>query len=74
MISAVKGKSRKYHALLIPLIDSSVDITSETRVYMLEDALDLWVNILQQTPSNAVSNVISLVPHLFPMLEVSNTT
>ncbi|KAI4262276.1 MAG: hypothetical protein L6R42_002545 [Xanthoria sp. 1 TBL-2021] len=74
LISAVKGESRKYHALLIPLIDSSVDIASETRVYMLEDALDLWVNILQQTPSNAVSNVISLVPHLFPMLEVGSDT
>ncbi|KAL8669754.1 MAG: hypothetical protein Q9168_005669 [Polycauliona sp. 1 TL-2023] len=74
LISAVRGESQKYHAMLIPLIDSSVDVNSETRVYMLEDALDLWVNILQQTPSNAVSGVISLVPHLFPMLEVGSDT
>ncbi|KAL8880931.1 MAG: hypothetical protein Q9198_001760, partial [Flavoplaca austrocitrina] len=69
LISAVRDESRKYHALLIPLIDNSVDVNSETRVYMLEDALDLWVNILQQTPPTAVSGVIPLVPHLLPMLE-----
>ncbi|KAI4091352.1 MAG: hypothetical protein LQ339_008149 [Xanthoria mediterranea] len=74
LISAVRGESRKYHALFIPLIDSSVDVTSETYLYMVEDALDLWVNVLQQTPSNAVSDVVSLVPRLFPMLEVGSDT
>ncbi|KAL8766030.1 MAG: hypothetical protein Q9209_007059 [Squamulea sp. 1 TL-2023] len=74
LISAIKGESQKYHSLLIPLINSSVDINSETRVYMLEDALDLWVNVLQQTPSNAVQYVVPLVPHLFPMLEVGSDT
>ncbi|KAL8994224.1 MAG: hypothetical protein Q9169_005740 [Polycauliona sp. 2 TL-2023] len=74
LISAVKSESRKYHALLIPVIDSCVDVNSETRVYMLEDALELWVNILQQTPSNAVSSVTPLIPHLFPMLEAGSDT
>ncbi|KAL8634748.1 MAG: hypothetical protein Q9226_009441, partial [Calogaya cf. arnoldii] len=74
LVSAVKAESQKYHGLLIPLIDSSVDINSETRVYMLEDALDLWVNLLQQTSTNAVSDVVPLVPHLFPMLEVGSDT
>ncbi|KAL8843765.1 MAG: hypothetical protein Q9176_001727 [Flavoplaca citrina] len=74
LISAVRDESRKYHALLIPLIDNSVDVNSETRIYMLEDALDLWINILQQTPSTAVSGVIPLVPHLLPMLEVGSDT
>ncbi|KAL8855507.1 MAG: hypothetical protein Q9178_007861 [Gyalolechia marmorata] len=74
LISAIKDESRKYHSLLLPLINSSVDINSETRVYMLEDALDLWVNTLQQIPSSAVPNVVPLVPHLFPMLEVGSDT
>ncbi|KAL8681346.1 MAG: hypothetical protein Q9186_002555 [Xanthomendoza sp. 1 TL-2023] len=74
LILAIQGDAPKYHRLVIPLIDSSVDINSETRIYLLEDALDLWVNVLQQTPSTAVSEVIPLVPHLFPMLEAGSDT
>ncbi|KAL8800375.1 MAG: hypothetical protein Q9182_005230 [Xanthomendoza sp. 2 TL-2023] len=74
LILAIKGDAPRYHRLVIPLIDSSVKINSETRVYLLEDALDLWVNLLQQTPSTAVSEVIPLVPHLFPMLEAGSDT
>lgn len=74
LISAIKGDAQKYHQLVIPLIDSSVDINSDTRVYLLEDAMDLWVNVLQQTPSSGVSDVLPLVPHLFPMLEVGSET
>ncbi|KAL8818079.1 MAG: hypothetical protein Q9223_003209 [Gallowayella weberi] len=74
LVLAIKGDAPKYYRLVIPLIDSSVDINSETRVYLLEDALDLWVNVLQQTPSTAVSEVVPLVPHLFPMLEAGSDT
>lgn len=74
LMSAMKGNSRKYHSLIIPLIDSSVNVSSDTRVYLLEDAVDLWATILQQTPSDAVANVVPLVPHLFPMLEMGSDT
>lgn len=72
LISAMRSNSRHYHSLIIPLIESSVKIDSETRIYLLEDALDLWATVLQQTPSDVVPDVLPLVPHLFPMLEVGS--
>ncbi|KAL9596999.1 MAG: hypothetical protein Q9219_005425 [cf. Caloplaca sp. 3 TL-2023] len=74
LISATKGNSRKYHSLIIPLIESSVKVGSDTRVYLLEDAMDLWATVLQQTPPLAVADVVPLVPHLFPMLEIGSDT
>lgn len=74
LMAAMKGNSRKYHSLIIPLIDSSVDNDSPNRVYLLEDAIDLWATVLQQTPPTGVAAVVPLVPHLFPMLEASSDT
>ncbi|KAL8986745.1 MAG: hypothetical protein Q9177_003989, partial [Variospora cf. flavescens] len=74
LMSSMKGNSRKYHSLIIPLIDSSVDISSETRIYLLDDAMDLWATVLQQTPAAGIADVVPLVPHLFPMLEVGSET
>lgn len=74
LMLSMKGNSRKYHSLIIPLIDSSVDINSETRIYLLDDAMDLWATVLQQTPAAGIADVVPLVPHLFPMLEVGSET
>lgn len=74
VISAMKGNSRQYHSLIIPLIDSSVNVNSDTRIYLLEDAMDLWVAMLLQTPTTGVGDVVPLVPHLFPLLEVGSDT
>ena len=74
LMAAIKSESRRYHPLIVPLIDNSVNISSETRVYLLEDAMDLWAVVLQQTPPTAVADVVPLVSHLFPMLEAGSDT
>ncbi|KAL8901876.1 MAG: hypothetical protein Q9207_004980 [Kuettlingeria erythrocarpa] len=74
LMASMKGNSRKYHSLLIPLIDSSVNKDSPNRIYLLEDAIDLWATVLQQTPTDGVDAVMPLVPHLFPMLEAGSET
>lgn len=74
LVSAMKDNSQKYHALIIPLIDSSVNVHSDTYIHLVEDALDLWEAVLQQTPSAAVPAIVPLVPHLFPMMEAGSDT
>ncbi|KAL8935914.1 MAG: hypothetical protein Q9216_005196 [Gyalolechia sp. 2 TL-2023] len=74
LISAMKSNSRQYHSFMIPLIESCVKMDSDTRTYLLEDSMELWATVLQQTPSAAVPDVLPLVPHLFPMLEVGSDT
>lgn len=74
LVASMKEDSRKYHSMIIPLIESSVEKTSEIRVYLMEEAMDLWATILSQTPSPASQEIISLAPHLFPMYETTSET
>ena len=71
--TSMQAESRRYHPLIIPLIHSSIDLSSETRVYLLEEALDLWAIVLIQTPSEGVSpEIIALVQHLFPLFDTAS--
>ena len=74
LATSMQAESRRYHMLIISLIQSSIEPSSESRVYLLEDALDLWSTVLVQTPSPASSETISLVQYLFPMFEVASET
>lgn len=74
LVASMKEDSRRYHPMIIPLIESSVEQTSETRVYLMEEAMDLWSAILIQTPTPASPEIISLAKHLFPMYETASET
>lgn len=73
LCTSMQAGSRKYHSLIVPLIESSIQPTSETRVYLLEDALDLWATVLTQTPSDEIMpEIIALVQYLFPLFDVAS--
>ena len=74
LAASMQAESRRYHSLIIPLIQSSIEPSSESRVYLLEDALDLWSTVLSQTLSPASSEIASLVQYLFPIFEVASET
>ncbi|KAF6226163.1 hypothetical protein HO133_009029 [Letharia lupina] len=74
LATSMQAESRRYHHLIIPLIQSSINPNSESRVYLLEDALELWSTVLGQTPPPAPSEIVSLVQYLFPMFEVASET
>ena len=65
----MQAESRRYHSLIIPLIQSSIEPNSEKSFYLIHDALELWSTVLGQTPSPASSEIITLVQYLFPMFE-----
>lgn len=73
LCTAMEAESRRYHSVIIPLVRSSVDPNSETRLYLIDDALDLWTSVLTQTPSEEVlPETITLVQYLFPLFEVAS--
>ena len=73
LCTSMQAESRKYHALIVPLIQSSIEPSSETRVYLLEDALDLWTTVLTQTPSDGtMSEIVALVQYIFPLFDVAS--
>lgn len=60
--------------MIIPIIASSVEPSSETRVYLLEDAMELWGSILVHTAHPASQETISLAQYLFPLYESASET
>ncbi|KAJ5157226.1 uncharacterized protein N7482_008326 [Penicillium canariense] len=69
LIHSLKQESARYHALILPLIQSSVHPESDTIVYLLDEALELWTAIIMQTPSPASPEILSLLPSVLPILE-----
>lgn len=74
IITSLGQKSLSYHSAFLPLIRDSVQPDSETIVYLLEDALDLWAAVLQQSPSTNPApsdELLSLVESLLPLLDTA---
>ncbi|KAK7514031.1 armadillo-type protein [Phyllosticta citriasiana] len=70
LINAMKAESIPYHSMVIPIIRNTLEPGSDTQVYLLEDALDLWHAVLVQTPASASRDVLSLAQYLIPSLEL----
>ncbi|KAL4793623.1 armadillo-type protein [Aspergillus venezuelensis] len=71
LIYSLKQESTRYHPLILPLIKNSLDPNSDTMIYLLEEALELWSAIILQTPSPASPEILSLIPSLFPIFETA---
>ncbi|MCJ1287281.1 hypothetical protein MMC26_006629 [Xylographa opegraphella] len=73
LMTSVKEQSHRFHAVILPLVESSIELASESRTYLLEDALDLWAALLAQTPGPTPA-ILALVEHLFPMYDSATDT
>jgi hypothetical protein len=73
IVTSLGQKSLSYHGPILPLIHDSIQPQSEAIVYLLEEALELWSAIIQQTPSDgASSDLLSLSNSLLPLLDMSS--
>lgn len=68
----MQSDSQRYHQILIPLIKTSIDTSSELRSsYLSEDGLELLSIVLMQTPSDSVSpGLISLVQYVLQLVDI----
>ncbi|KAJ5403372.1 hypothetical protein N7509_003243 [Penicillium cosmopolitanum] len=69
LIHSMNQESVRYHPMILPLIQSSIDTGSETYIYLMDEALELWAAVMMQTPSPPSPEILSLFPALFPILE-----
>ncbi|EMD69487.1 hypothetical protein GGP41_001349 [Bipolaris sorokiniana] len=77
LTNAMKADSRSFHVSFLPIIQSAIEPGSDTQVYLLEDALDLWASILAQTPSApepTPPELLSLLQYLLPLFNMDNET
>ncbi|WPH01658.1 importin-11 [Acrodontium crateriforme] len=72
LVNAMKAESLPMHKMVVPIIQGAVEPGSESEVYLLDDAMELWGAILVQTPGPASQEVLQLVPHLFPIYELGS--
>ena len=77
LTNAMKAESRSFHVSFLPIIQSAIEPESETQVYLLEDALDLWASIVAQTPSApepTPQELLNLLRYLLPLYSMDNET
>jgi len=75
IVSSLGENSLSYHSAILPVIRDSVQPDSEAVVYLLEDALDLWTVVIQQTPTTDPSpsqELLSLARTLLPLLDMGS--
>lgn len=73
LVNAMRADSLPLHPMVFPIIQGAVEPGSETQLYLLEDALDLWAAVLVQTPSDSASpELLSLVQYLYPIYELGS--
>lgn len=72
LVASMKDQSQRYHSMVLPLIKRAVEPGSEMQVYLMEEALELWTNILTQTPAPAPQELLDLAECAFPLLEIGS--
>ena len=72
LVNAMKADSLPMHSMVLPIIRGAVEPGSETEVYLLDDAMDLWSSILIQTLEPASADLLALVPYLFSIYELGS--
>lgn len=77
MVNGMKADSRPFHLSFLPIIQSAIEPDSETQVYLLEDALELWASIVAQTlsaPEEPPAELLNLIQYLIPLYSMDNET
>ena len=72
LVNAMKAQSVPFHNLVLPIIKGAVEPGSETQLYLLDDAMDLWASMLLQTPAPASPDLLSLAPYLLSIFELGS--
>jgi hypothetical protein len=75
LVNATKADSQAFHVSFLPIIRSAIEPDSETQIYLLEDALDLWASIVAQSPSApepTSPELLDLLQFLIPLFSMDN--
>eukprot|EP01112_Ceratiomyxa_fruticulosa_P019104 TRINITY_DN619_c0_g2_i1.p1 TRINITY_DN619_c0_g2~~TRINITY_DN619_c0_g2_i1.p1 ORF type:complete len:1013 (-),score=185.85 TRINITY_DN619_c0_g2_i1:47-3085(-) len=70
LVNALGQDPSEFYNILIPVIQYSTDISGPEEVYLLEDGLGLWLQVLQRAPT-AHPDLIDLYPNITRILSNS---
>ncbi|KAI0473663.1 putative importin 11 [Xylariaceae sp. FL0804] len=72
LVGAMKTQSRRYHPQMLPLIAEAADTGSELYIYLGEETLDLWTNILTQAEPPLSPELLGLADLAIKLLADQN--
>eukprot|EP00127_Corallochytrium_limacisporum_P007488 Clim_evm10s253 gene=Clim_evmTU10s253 len=71
LVRAVREQSVHLHQFLLPIINYALDVNEEAHIYLAEDALELWLDVLKTT-DEPTEDLLNMFPRLPPyMLQAS---
>ncbi|KAK2749690.1 hypothetical protein FQN57_005913 [Myotisia sp. PD_48] len=72
LIQSMNEESTRYHSIILPLIQKSIEPGSDTLVYLLDESLDLWEAVLSVTPAPASPELLGMFPLVFSVFEMGD--
>ncbi|KAI8957497.1 ARM repeat-containing protein [Daldinia sp. FL1419] len=72
VVTSMKTESQRYQPMILPLISEATQEGTELYLYLIEEALDLWSNILHGSQPPLSSELISLVDNVISQLPKQN--
>ncbi|KAI1392788.1 ARM repeat-containing protein [Hypoxylon trugodes] len=72
LVMSMRTESQRYHSMILPLIADATQKDSELYIYLIEDALELWSNILTQSQPPLSPALVSLADTAIKLLAEQN--
>ncbi|KAL5615454.1 uncharacterized protein BROUX77_001291 [Berkeleyomyces rouxiae] len=74
LVMSLGPASQKYHEVIIPLLSEAARQGSDLHVHLIDEALELWNSILQQSKPPLSSELVNLLESLLPLIEYDSET
>ncbi|KAI1459566.1 ARM repeat-containing protein [Annulohypoxylon moriforme] len=69
LVMSMKIESQRYHEMMLPLIVEATEKGTELFIYLIDEALELWSNILHQTQPPMSPEFLHLIPTAIKLLD-----
>ncbi|KAJ3380752.1 Importin-11 [Lobulomyces angularis] len=68
LVKSLKGESLHLQEFVVPLIQSGVDTTQPGHIYLIDDAIELWLSVVQNSPQ-PTEVLFALLPFGIKLME-----
>lgn len=74
LVTSMGSESQRYHSMMVPLITEAAQPTSDLHLTLIDEVLQLWTSILEQSQPPIAREIIDIAPLVLPVLEYSSET
>ncbi|OAR00437.1 hypothetical protein LLEC1_02416 [Akanthomyces lecanii] len=74
LVTSMGNESQRYHSFMMPLLGEAAREGSDLHVHLIDESLELWNAILEQSKPPLTKEVLDLADAALPLLEYSQET